>query len=293
MSESLCPLCGSYNNKNLFTERGWKLIICRTCQLFYIHPYPLNENEVYGKVEEYNYEELEVADSQTHYYASKYFYENYFHNINEACTDAKSVLDVGCGTGRLLELFHRDKPDIHCVGIELNSQRARFAEHIANCQVYRTPIEQFTYSKKFDIITMINVLSHIPSFDNLFNSIKGLLADEGKLILIVGEMTEKVKKDAVFDWSIPDHLHFLGLNTMQYICNKYGYQIHYHERHPFSKELFSTYRWKSPGRSTARNLIKRVVVMTPFALSILAKLYELRHGRNVYSSIIILKHRLN
>jgi SAM-dependent methyltransferase len=290
MKNSVCPLCGSQNHKFCFSEKDYQLLICQLCGSFFIHPYPLNEDEIHSTVTEYDYDKLKILAVDRHYSASKTFYgdDGYFLRIVQQCESAKSFLDIGCGTGHLLELLSKNTPHIHRVGIELNVQRADFAKRVANCEVFQIPVEQFSYPTKFDVITMINVLSHIPSFDSLFSSIKSLLSDKGKLILKVGEFSESVTKDAVFNWGIPDHLHFLGVNTIDFICRKYGFRTLVHDRLPYSAEIFTRGRWKAPGRSTSRNLIKRFVVTVPFALSMLAKLYDIRHGGKAYSSFIVL-----
>ncbi|UCH95916.1 MAG: class I SAM-dependent methyltransferase, partial [Candidatus Aminicenantes bacterium] len=200
-----------------------------------------------------------------------------------------SVLDIGCGTGRLLELLGQ-KGNLLRVGIELNIERASFARKTAQCDIYQIPVEKFIrhQNREFDIITLMNVLSHIPSFDRLFDAIHSLLADHGKLILKVGECTRNVKKDAYHDWGIPDHLHFLGMNTLAFICREYGFKILRHERLPLSEELFSKDRWETPGRSPIRNIIKQVVAATPLALPLLKKIYDLRSGQAVYSSFVVL-----
>ncbi len=281
-----CPLCNKQENEKCFSERNHDVLACKNCGLFFIHPYGSNDHE---KVSTYDWDNLEIVDPAKHYVSSKSYYKKkYLSFIRSECTTAKSILDVGCGTGSLLELLYDENPNIRRVGIELNAERAEFAKKVSNCEIYQIPIEKFIYDSKFDVITMINVLSHIPSIDNLFSSICNLLATDGKLILKVGEMAVDVKKDAKFDWGIPSHLHFLGTDTMQFICNKYGFDIIRHERQPLSVDMFSFSRWFTPGRSPIRNIVKRVIALTPFALLILRMLYDIRYGKKTYSSFIVI-----
>jgi SAM-dependent methyltransferase len=286
MVDLICPLCGGDQKEKYFSEKSYDVMRCITCGLFYISPYGI---DVHQKVSTYDYDDLQIIDPKSSYYASKIFYKTkYLSYILDECVGAKSILDIGCGTGALLEFLYKSNPKIVRIGIELNKRRAEYARTTANCEIYQVPIEKFSYNGKFDVITMINVLSHIPSFDDLFKSIHNLLARDGKLILKVGEITVDVKKGAVFDWGIPDHLHFLGMNTIQYICSKFGFKIIRHEKQLLSAELFSRDRWLAPGRSSTRNFIKRLVVMTPFALLILRKLYEMRYGKEIWSSFLVL-----
>lgn len=286
MQTPACPLCKSQDNEERFLERGYTVFVCHVCGLFFINPYP-EIGEVQHRVSEYEYDEIEILDVTKHYLAEVQFYQRYFPLISQECTEAKSILDVGCGTGHLLERLSI-YPGLYRVGIELNAARAERARKVATCEIFQVPIEEFSSERKYDVITMINVLSHIPSFDRLFNSIHSLLQEGGKLILKTGEMRRDVRRSDVFDWGIPGHMHFLGLTTIDFICSKYGFRVCRHLRVPYSDELFLPSRWKTPGRSRVRDMVKQIVVHIPFALPILARLYSMTHGNRLFSSFIVL-----
>jgi len=289
VNTTVCKLCGNPSSDFIFSVKQYDVLACKECGLFYINPYP-EESSAHSKVKEYSYNDLDIADAKTNYQASSMLLERYFERIWDECRNATSLLDVGCGTGNLLELIHKHS-NLRCVGIELNSNRAQYARRVANCDIYQIPIEDFKSESKFDVITIINVLSHIPSFDHLFLSLHSLLAPQGKLIIKVGEMTNSVNKKAIFDWGIPDHLHFLGLNTIQFLAKKYNFSVIRHERVPLSQELFSKSRWRAEGRSMARNIVKKVILRIPFALQVLASTYDLIYGKEVFSSFIVMSPR--
>ncbi len=284
-----CPLCGSNRNQNVFAERGYDLLLCDECELFHIEPYP-KVDVVHNRVRTDSYSDFHISDVNRGYQTQIQFFDRYFPLIKEEVEGASSFLDLGCGPGRLLELL-RCFPKLDRMGVELNLERAAWAERKSGCAIETRPLEEMKIDRTFDVIAMINVLSHIPSFDQLFERLKPLMAPNGKLILKVGEINRNVKKWVVRDWHIPDHLHFLGLGTMDYLCGKYGFQILRHDRIPLADDLFSRERWKSRGKSTARNLVKGVAVNIPYALPLLKKLYGNIAGTDtVYSSFIVLTH---
>ncbi|MCX5676456.1 MAG: class I SAM-dependent methyltransferase [Planctomycetota bacterium] len=288
MDRPKCPLCQGEESQTRFSDKGYQVRQCGTCHLFFIDPYPKSADAQHTRVETYQYDDLQVADADKHYRAEVVYYGEHFAKVEEECRDAKAVLDVGCGTGRLLQLLGERHPQMDRAGIELNSARAGLARQKAGCEIHQAPIEEFSSKRKFDVILMMNVLSHIPTFDGLFRSVRGLLNPGGKFILKVGELQDDVQRGDLFDWGIPDHLHFLGLDTIDFAARQYGFRVARHDRAPTSRELFSRTRWKMPGRSALRDAVKQVVAHVPLALPALAKGHDWKHGRRVFSSLIVL-----
>ncbi len=282
-----CPICEGTEHKRVFTERQHDLLTCQTCDLFFISPYP-RVTEQYSTVEEYDYDELEILNAQKHYRSAQLFYDQYFDRIAAEVGDAKSFLDVGCGTGCLLERLSSISA-LHREGIELNSARAEFARKQAGCTVHSVPIEKFEPAERFDCISLINVFSHVPDIGQLFVSLKRVLAPNGKLILKVGELSPNIRKEATYDWQIPDHLQFMGLGTIEYLAKKYQFRIERHDRIQQADELFAKERWLAPGRSVLRNMLKLGVVYTPFALGYLKSRYSKKHHDTLFSSLMVLR----
>ena len=288
-----CPLCGTRALRPaIFRERDHDVVGCDHCDLYFIRPYPADSSSVHENVSEFRYEDLEILDAERQYRGEIELFDRAYPALRDACRGASSVLDVGCGTGRLLELFG-EHPGMYRAGIELNKERARFARTNAKCDIYQVPVEQFESDRKFDVIILYNVLSHLHSFDRLFTALGRLLADNGRVILKVGEMQRGFNHRAIFDWGIPDHLHFLGIRTVDFIAARFGFDVTLHQRIPYSAELFRRERWKAPGRSRGRNVVKRIVATTPGALTLLAAVYDMHYGGRIFSSFIVLARRMD
>ena len=284
-----CPLCGAHDNARRFSQRGYQLHVCHVCDLLFINPYPTRESYQAHEAQ-YDFDEIKILDPQRSYSSQVPYYDEFFPLIAEECKEAKAILDVGSGTGNLLERLAAI-PFLHREGIELNARRAEFARQVAGCKIHEIPVEEYHSDRKYDVITMINVLSHIPSHDALFRSVHSLLQPKGKLILKVSEMREDVRRWDMPDWEIPDHLHFLGMGTIDFICRKYGFKVSRRLRTAYADEFFSPRKWKQPGRSNLRNVVKHFVVGTLLALPLLRRSYDVCVGRRVFLSFIVLTLR--
>jgi len=283
---SVCPLCGSPDTGGAFTDNGCSLHVCNICDLFFVDPYPASMQQ-HQQVSSGAYREIEILDCARRYQGERLFYDRHFALIAKEVQGATSLLDVGCGTGNLLERLAA-QPHLDRAGIELNAQAARFARKTAGCKIFEVPIEEFHSGRQFDVITMINVFSHIPSFDGLFQSLHAALRPGGKLILRTSEMARNVSRWNQVHWGIPDDLHFLGLRSLDFLCAQYGFAVARHLRTPFEDELFRRSRWEQMGRSRVRNLIKAAGTHIPLALPALKQLYTAALGQRLFISFIVL-----
>ena len=291
MNKDICPLCNSTDNHKLFTTNGYDMMRCTDCGLLHIYPFPQSEQERFDGVSNNSLEDITVIGPEQYSHAREVYYQDLFSMIKPALAGAKTLLDIGCGTGALLKLAGQCGVS-ECDGLELNSARAEYARKNTHREIVEKPIEHFETDKKYDVITLIDVLSHIYSFDKLFESVKALLNKDGRFIIKTGQFANEIKRGSVFDWEVPDHLHFLGINTIDYLAEKYNCEIVSHKMIAHADELYTKERFLTKGRSKVRNIIKLFIAYTPFAINIMKKQYLKKYGKNVFSSVIVLREKL-
>lgn len=91
-----------------------------------------------------------------------------------------SLLDIGCGTGLLLQEIHRVYPQAKLAGAEF-SQRALeiAAQRVPQLEFLSLDLEKSPAPKTYDVVTCIDVLEHIPddlaALKNLYLSTKQYL----------------------------------------------------------------------------------------------------------------------
>lgn len=105
-----------------------------------------------------------------------------------------SVLDIGCSNGELFQNLISEGLNFKGVGVDPDIKEDLFYE---NYKLFKDVFPSGKISGKFDIITALAVLEHIPENEiNLFiESCKNCLNDEGKIILTVPhQFVDKILK---------------------------------------------------------------------------------------------------
>jgi SAM-dependent methyltransferase len=89
-----------------------------------------------------------------------------FHVLMQYVGTDSRVLDVGCGSGLWLYLLSRLKMIAYGVGVEVNADKIACADSLKNpndtLEFYHLPAEHDWPNVKCDVLTMIDVLHHIP-----------------------------------------------------------------------------------------------------------------------------------
>ena len=108
--------------------------------------------------------------------------------INErANLEGIKVLDVGCGGGILAEAL--SKLGAQVTGIDASEQTIGVAQNHSNSvgsdvSYYQTTIEEFIANKpeeKFDVVTCLEMLEHVPSPGEIIKTCSTILKDDGDI----------------------------------------------------------------------------------------------------------------
>lgn len=139
----------------------------------------------------YSWEDLKFYEDQG-------IHNIYLREIESVMQDGIDVLDVGCGTGLVSNLFaDKYKSNFTAVDFSDSIDYARdFAkkQKIKNVTWVKKDFLHYTSKKQYDVIICCGVLHHIPQYEQALDKIKQLLKPNGKLILAVYNPWGKILK---------------------------------------------------------------------------------------------------
>ena len=232
-----CPICGtkpSSVTKIIYNVYGIKTIRCKVCNCLYDDKIPLSPN-----TGEYNIPSEDVIenlpDEQKKNYRKERFgkerikiIENYLNkDIN--LKDAR-ILDVGCNTGFFLDIAKNYSN--HVEGIETAKILGEYAEKTLGVKVHIIDLFDFNPDKKYDVITLFDVIEHVCSPTKFLAKCKDLL-NPGGILLIFTPNYESVAFHVLGERSslyIPaDHLLFFSKDTVEFVAKKLNMEIEMYE----------------------------------------------------------------
>ena len=156
--------------------------------------------------------------------------------------------------------------------------------------VHGEPVEDVHFpDSSFDVISLINVFSHLTSPTATLAELRRILKPGGVLVMATGEMTAGVAKSHMFDWNLGDHLYFLGDRTMACYGRKLGFEVVHHDRAWLPDQLYTRDWLRLKGRSGLRNAAKTAVLRTPGAFpAFRAVMLRRAAGNAAHSSVFAL-----
>ena len=193
-----CPNCDSTENAPIMNKDHLVIVKCTKCEMVFVNP--IFDEEHYLKTyQAADYQQIvkELGEDSHDYRRERFGKERV--EIVERYVKKKpiSYLDVGCSTGFVVEAGKDAGWD--AVGIELNPSAVRFGKKRGLEIIEGDLSHKDLKSRKFDVISLFDVLEHIVDPKKIIQDCMNMLNDDGIIFLylpnwdsaIVGLLGEK------------------------------------------------------------------------------------------------------
>ena len=234
MEITSCDLCGSddsrlfLNRLDRFSDQEFKLVTCTQCGLIYLNPRP-TQSEIIEFYPDYyeSYQTLDDDNTSLQNWHIQRMLHMQLDFVEKYATQRGHLLDIGCSTGRFL-IIARDRGwDIK--GVEFVEKAAQIARQeyfldVSIGSLLSTPLKENYY----DVVTLWDVLEHLPNPKSALEKIHHLLRDDGILIFSIPNLKSFDRYlfgKAWIGWDAPRHFTLYSAENLIQLFNETGYQI--------------------------------------------------------------------
>ncbi len=278
---ALCDICGSTVAESMLEENGFFLVRCTRCGHFFV-PSPPDDIRFSSIVEEQPPPDIH----QTHELSRLPVFEKYVREV-KGYTTGGYWLDLGCGCGTLLGVAQRE--GFYPLGIETDPQRLAFCR-AKGLTVYSESVPETFRPESVNVISLINVFSHLSSPAASFQVMARILRPGGVILVATSECGNTVYRDEVASWHIPDHLHFAGPNTFSMLASRLGLDLTYISKDLSQKIILSeklAYASKTPLRQMLKFFLRHIPGLTKAVARLTCFKRGYTHPR--YEAVLILR----
>ncbi|PIR12912.1 SAM-dependent methyltransferase [Candidatus Falkowbacteria bacterium CG11_big_fil_rev_8_21_14_0_20_39_10] len=231
-----CIICHETKSKIAFKEFEVDILKCQNCgHIFSSYEQDQNYNGYFG-------DKVEADDSFWFNQAHKKIYDDFCQKF--IAGKKGRLLDVGCGLGYFVKKVSHYS-DWEAYGYEISKSAVDFAKEKLNLKnIYHGRVEEAQFLKKyFNIITLWDVIEHIPNPDLMLGCLNSILKDDGFIFIHTPNIKIQLPKarikrffkgmkEGVHYLEAKDHINVYSPKTMEKILGRNGFEnvgfIHLH-----------------------------------------------------------------
>ena len=222
-----CPVCSGSTVKNLYKIKGFAIVQCETCRLVFVNP-RINDKELYSiyvdryfRNEDNGYEDYEL----TAHLRIKTFQRWYDEIKPFLKTKSGTALDIGCAAGYFLDVLKQH--GWQAEGIELEKEMLSNVKK-KGYPIYNTPLEYFEEKKKYKLITLFDVIEHLPNIHANLEKLATILDTDGTLTLVTPDFNSRQRKifnKRWFQFKPKEHIQYFTKETLHRAVKLHGFRI--------------------------------------------------------------------
>lgn len=221
--EIYCSVCGNKDPGQFtlkYEKEKFAVVTCNSCSFNFIPPY-------YRKRIEYT--QYKNADVTAAVRAGNNWIKIQRHKLRfkfiQKFVRSGKLFDLGAGWGHFMLAGKELGYDVY--GVEISEQPYLYCVNDLKLPVDHIDFFEMDESKKFDVITMWDVLEHIDKANDFLEKCSKLTKPGGYLFLQVPQIDSYFAKRHKDEWKMMglDHVNYFGKDTIKQILANNGYEV--------------------------------------------------------------------
>lgn len=255
MKSVVCYNCGSSRNEPYAEENGFHLVKCSECGLLYVNPRP-SDDEISAahRMGQHRGTRAISVTGQFKSYQVR-FYRRMLADVFGPTFNwhGKSWLDIGCGHGELLVAVGQEsRGETSTRGVEPNERKQTMARSRGLDVSY---FDLKNHQEKYDVISLLNVFSHLPDPPSAIRQWSDLLKPGGQLLVETGDTANLAPNEHYRPFYLPDHLSFANREIVINVLTRAGFTVSKICRYPYIRPSLGaaareTIKWFVPGKTS-------------------------------------------
>jgi 2-polyprenyl-3-methyl-5-hydroxy-6-metoxy-1,4-benzoquinol methylase len=222
-----CAACGTSAPRERFERDGYHVVECRGCALVYVgeDPAAIDFGALYGEAYYTGGQQGVFADYVGQAPARRAAARRRLFTLRRLRRGGR-LLDVGCAAGFFLA---EARAHYRVRGVELSDFSSRFAREQLGLDVVTGTLHDAAFeAASFDLVTLWDVIEHVPDPLAVLAEVARVLAPGGHAVLTTGDIGSAYARARDAQWHLltpPWHLYFFSRATLAALAARAGLRV--------------------------------------------------------------------
>ncbi len=233
-----CQICGDANGTEMFRDPPFRVMRCPKCSLVYVTPRHADDqlHKVYG-LDYWNSDEPKTRGYASYALDEHLYLKTFQRRLGLVAQHVPPtplrVLDIGCAAGFFLRVMRENGHEVH--GVELSPEIAHYAiSSLGSDCIHVGTTADLAQSKpeyaphSFDLVTLWDVVEHVPDPQELLRQAHSFLKPDGVLILETQNVHSSFARLLGRRWQHfkhEEHLYHFNPDTIRTLLQQSGFQV--------------------------------------------------------------------
>lgn len=220
-----CPICSKNDFIAKYEINHYRIVQCNECYLVLLDK-SFSQKKVIKFYETDYFDNSKIDKGYENYLLmEKALRKNFGQRADKIIKDFRKnkkidLLDVGAGYGFFVD--ECTKRGIKAEGLEISKEALSYAKKI-KIKMHAGAFEDFKPGKKYDAVTLWDVIEHIYDPNVFLEKISQILKPNGSIYLSTGNVESLAAKMSKAKWhlfNLPEHLYFYSEKSLKKLLEK-------------------------------------------------------------------------